>query len=44
MAERKEIEAFLDQHIFLGLTVKVEKNWRENERLLKRFGYTTDSS
>ena len=43
MAERKEIEAFLDQHIFLGLTVKVEKNWRENEHLLKRFGYTTNS-
>jgi len=42
MAARKEIEAFLDQHIFLGLTVKVEKNWRENERLLKRFGYMTD--
>ncbi len=44
MAARKEIEAFLDKHIFLGLTVKVEKNWRENERLLKRFGYTTNSS
>jgi len=41
MEARKEIEAFLDQHIFLGLTVKVEKNWRENERLLKRFGYTS---
>lgn len=39
---RKEIEAFLDQHIFLGLTIKVEKNWRENERLLKRFGYPSD--
>lgn len=36
---RKEIEAFLGKHIFLGLTVKVEKDWRENERLLKRFGY-----
>ncbi len=41
---RKEIEAFLDKHIFLGLTIKVEKNWRENERLLKRFGYMTDSA
>ena len=40
---RKEIEAFLEKHIFLGLTVKVEKNWRENERLLKRFGYSTDN-
>ncbi|MBE0648669.1 MAG: GTPase Era [Bacteroidales bacterium] len=42
MDARKEIEAFLDKHIFLGLTIKVEKNWRENERLLKRFGYMTD--
>ena len=41
---RKEIKAFLDKHIFLGLTIKVEKNWRENERLLKRFGYMTDSA
>jgi GTP-binding protein Era len=39
---RKEIEAFLEKHIFLGLTIKVEKNWRENERLLKRFGYQID--
>lgn len=37
---RKTIESFLDKHIFLGLTVKVEKNWRENERLLTRFGYS----
>jgi len=42
MEARKEIETFLDKHIFLGLTIKVEKNWRENERLLKRFGYMTD--
>ncbi|MFH1297994.1 MAG: GTPase Era [Bacteroidota bacterium] len=42
MEARKEIEVFLDKHIFLGLTIKVEKNWRENEHLLKRFGYMTD--
>lgn len=42
MEARKEIEAFLDKHIFLGLTIKVEKNWRENERLLKRFGYQVE--
>ena len=36
---RKEIEAFLGKKVFLELTVKVEKNWRENERTLKRFGY-----
>ncbi|MCX6252224.1 MAG: GTPase Era [Bacteroidetes bacterium] len=39
---RKDIEAFLDKHVFLGLTVKVEKDWRENERMLKRFGYSFD--
>ena len=37
---RKEIEAFIGAKVFLELTVKVEKNWRENERSLKRFGYS----
>jgi len=36
---RKEIEEFIGRHIFLELRVKVEKNWRENDRMLKRFGY-----
>jgi len=36
---RRELETFLERKIFLGLTVKVEKDWRENERLLRRFGY-----
>jgi GTP-binding protein Era len=39
---RKETEAFLGTKVFLELTVKVEKNWRENERALRRFGYWTD--
>jgi GTPase len=39
---RKEIETFLGTKVFLELTVKVEKNWRENERSLKRFGYLTE--
>jgi GTP-binding protein Era len=38
---RREIEAFLGMKVFLELTVKVEKNWRENERSLRRFGYST---
>ncbi|MGE5423714.1 MAG: GTPase Era [Syntrophothermus sp.] len=38
-AARKDIEAFIDQHVFLELIVKVKKDWRENERDLKRFGY-----
>lgn len=36
---RKDIEAFLGQHVFLDLRVKVSKDWREDERALKRFGY-----
>jgi len=36
---RKDIEQFLDKKVFLDLTVKVNKDWRNNERQLKRFGY-----
>lgn len=36
---RKEIEAFVGRHIYLDLRIKVNKEWRENPRQLKRFGY-----
>ncbi len=36
---RKDIEKFLDKKVFLELTVKVDKEWRDNEQALKRFGY-----
>jgi len=36
---RKDIEEFLNKHIFLELRVKVAKEWREDELALKRFGY-----
>jgi GTP-binding protein Era len=36
---RTEIEKFLDTEIFLEIFVKVKKNWRQDERLLKQFGY-----
>jgi GTP-binding protein Era len=36
---RKEIEEFLDKHVFLELTVKVSKDWRNNPEMLKRYGY-----
>lgn len=36
---RKEIEAFLQQKIFLELFVKVKPKWRENEMQLKEYGY-----
>ncbi len=38
-AARKTIESFLDKHVFLELTVKVKKEWRDNVTELKRFGY-----
>ena len=39
MEARKDMEAFFGKKIFLELLVKVNKNWRNNDRELKRFGY-----
>ncbi len=39
MTARKDIEAFIEQHVFLELSVKVSDDWRENPNQLKRFGY-----
>jgi len=39
---RKRIEKFTDKHIFLDLTVKVSKDWRENEKELRKFGYSSN--
>ncbi len=36
---RKEIESFIGRHVYLDLRIKVSKEWRENVRQLKRFGY-----
>jgi GTP-binding protein Era len=36
---RKEIEAFLQQKIFLELFVKVKPKWRENDQQLREYGY-----
>jgi GTP-binding protein Era len=38
-ASRHSIQRLLGTRIFLELLVKVEKNWTETERSLKRFGY-----
>jgi GTPase len=37
---RKGIEVFLEKKVFLELSVKVKDNWRDNEQILKGFGYT----
>lgn len=38
-AARRDIENLLGSPIFLDLWVKVKKNWRDSEFLLKNFGY-----
>ncbi len=36
---RKDLEKFFGKQIHLELYVKVNKNWRSNQNMLKRFGY-----
>ena len=36
---RKDIELFFEKKVFLQLYVKVEKDWRNRDNLLKKFGY-----
>jgi len=36
---RKDIEKFIGKKVYLELSVKVEKDWRDKEQSLKRFGY-----
>jgi GTPase len=38
---RKDIEEFLGKQVYLEMFVKVDKDWRNNKRELKRFGYET---
>jgi GTPase len=37
---RLEIESFLGCHIYLGLFVRIQKNWRKDPRALREFGYS----
>ena len=38
-AAREDMEAFLGKKVFLQLFVKVNDDWRNNDRELRRFGY-----
>ncbi|KAG0519258.1 hypothetical protein BDA96_09G248700 [Sorghum bicolor] len=38
-ASRLDIEDFLQKKVYLEIEVKVKENWRQDERLLKRYGY-----
>jgi GTP-binding protein Era len=39
---RRDIERFFEKKVFLEMYVKVEKDWRNNDKLLKDFGYQQD--
>lgn len=39
---RKDIERFFEKKVFLEMYVKVEKDWRNRDNLLKNYGYQLD--
>lgn len=39
---RKAVEEFLGREVYLELRVKVRKNWRSDENMLRSFGYSRD--
>jgi len=39
IASRVDIERFFDKRVYLDLNVKIKENWRNDERMLKHFGY-----
>ena len=40
---RKDLELFFEKKIFLEMFVKVEKDWRNRDNILKAFGYNINS-
>jgi GTP-binding protein Era len=43
MQARREIENLLDTKVFLQLWVKVKKEWRDSDFLIKNYGYREDT-
>ena len=41
---RTELEGIVDKKVFLGLEVKVEKDWRKKDKILKDFGYVSQDN
>lgn len=39
---RQDIERFFEKKVFLQLFVKVEKEWRSSDKMLRNFGYKLD--
>jgi len=42
IAARRDLEKFFQKQIFLQTFVKVKEDWRDNDRLLKQFGYESE--
>ena len=42
MMARKDLERFFEKKIFLEMFVKVEKDWRNRDNILRNFGYRLD--
>lgn len=39
IAARKDIEEFIGKQVYLEMYVKVDANWRDNDKRLRKFGY-----
>lgn len=39
---RRDMERFFEKKIFLELFVKVEKDWRNRDKILRAYGYRLD--
>lgn len=39
---RLDLENIIEKKVFLALQVKVEKDWRKNDKVLKNFGYVSE--
>lgn len=42
MMARKDIEKFFEKKVFIELYVKVEKDWRNRDNILRAYGYRVD--
>ena len=43
LTEEQKVQNIVDKKVFLALEVKVEKDWRKKENLLKNFGYVSEA-
>ncbi len=39
---RQDLEKIVEKKVFLGLQVKIEKDWRKKDKILKDFGYVSE--